>query len=79
MTIVTNQEVWILTLVMNVEIPLKFQRQAFVRFKFMILSTISDLKYLDNRYFYYPYANTIDRKTKVLTIPAEQTKAGFNK
>ena len=30
-------------------------------------------------YFYYPYANTIDRKTKVLTIPAEQTKAGFNK
>lgn len=51
MTIVTNQEVWILTLVMNVEIPLKFQRQAFVRFKFMILSTISDLKYLDNRYF----------------------------
>jgi hypothetical protein len=52
MTIVTNKEVWILTLVMNVEIPLKFQRQAFVRFKFMILSTISDLKYLDNRYFY---------------------------
>ena len=52
MTIVTNQEVWILTLVMNVEIPLKFQRQVFVRFKFMILSTISDMKYLDNRYFY---------------------------
>lgn len=28
-------------------------------------------------YFYYPYANTIEGKTKVLTIPAEQTKAKF--
>ena len=30
-------------------------------------------------YFYYPYAKTIDKKAKVLTIPAVQTKADFNK
>ena len=31
-------------------------------------------------YFHYPYGiNTADKKAKVLTIPAEQTKAGFKK